>query len=496
MKKLLFTSLLIYLFTFISCTNEALDKNTEPQNIEQEPDTPLNANEIRTAIDNSFTNTGAFDWSKASNLLLWSATLDGDNILSIGYGSESFSENRNSSLNQLKDQIISIVASNENKKVEEILIFENEILNYIDVQVSNYKTIVVLRQQLEIRYLEPTGHVLQGDSQQRSESGCSTSSEYISSADYGTLSSGAKIPWNFYDHNIDKAWSLSTGRGIGVGVIDTGLSDYQSNMGYKFDDYYANRYVQKYGTYVDSWKWWATNTDGPHDRCGHGTSSSSAIAAPNNNNNSPVGVAYECNLVSYRGTSDVVLDGYHERKGVTKALEQLAVRSDVKIISMSIGYAWSIGNIEDAVEYAYSKNKMILAAGGTSTSWTNWYPVIFPASMNETVAVTGVEEQTTYDECDVCHTGSEIDFTFVMERGNNHHQPVTGYYNNGAKYFGGSSVATASTAGIAALIWAKYPYWSREQVLNRMKWASHFYPNQHSDFGYGNIDALKAVRGY
>jgi hypothetical protein len=60
--------------------------------------------------------------------------------------------------------------------------------------------------------------------------------------------------------------------------------------------------------------------------------------------------------VAYRATEDVLLNDYHERKGVSKALTQLGNRSDVKIISMSIGYVWSIGNIKDAVKYAYSKN--------------------------------------------------------------------------------------------------------------------------------------------
>ena len=71
-----------------------------------------------------------------------------------------------------------------------------------------------------------------------------------------------------------------------------------------------------------------------------------------------------------------------------------------------------------------------------------------------------------------------------------------GFYNGDSKYFGGSSVATATTAGIAALVWAKHPWASRAQVLQRLKESAHFYPNKNGDFGYGNIDALRAVRGY
>lgn len=483
----------------ISCNStDEFENETRSFQTEQEPTKALTAQEVENQIDYSFQSKGNFSWKEASSELIWSAALQGQNIISIGYGDtgESFSENRSTALNSLKNSIVEVVAANEGINKKEILIYEDEVLNYIDVLVTNYKTIEALRKLENIRYVEPTGYMLSSNGEEKSASGCSTSSESISAADYGTLSTGAKVPWNFYDHKIEQAWSYSKGSGVGVGVIDTGVSNYQANMSYKFDDYYSNRYIHKYGTYVDSWKWWATNTDGVHDKCGHGTSACSAVGAPNNSNYAPVGVAYECNIVSYRGTSDVVLNGYHERKGVSNALKQLATRSDVKIISMSIGYPWSIGNVADAVEYAYYYNKLIFAAGGTSTAATNWYPVIFPASMSETVAVTGVKEQSSYDECDVCHTGAKIDFTFIMERSNDHHQPVSGYYSNSARYFGGSSVATASTAGIAALVWSYNPNWSRTQVLNRMKWAGDFYPNQHSDFGYGNINALKAVRGY
>ena len=116
--------------------------------------------------------------------------------------------------------------------------------------------------------------------------------------------------------------------------------------------------------------------------------------------------------------------------------------------------------------------------------------------MSETVAVTGVEERSYYRECDICHTGRKIDFTVVMERSNNKHQPIVGFYNGQSKYFGGSSVATATTAGMAALVWAKYPSWNRSQVLQRLKQSADFYPNKHREFGHGNINALRAVRGY
>ncbi len=502
MKKIIFILGLVLLGFMNSCTNDEMQLE-EIQVAETNNQTKaLTVAEVNAQITKMIDDNGSFNWSDTSDHLLWSATVHGENILTVGYGDkgESFRLEKNQRLTSVKDEIIQTIKTTSTdlkKSKEDIVIHEDETLNYIDVKVTDLMTVKELRKNKQIRYLEPEGFEYSGNvSQQKSSSGCSKSGESISSSDYGTLSSGAKIPWNFYDHKINQAWSYSKGRGVGVGVIDTGVSSSQPNLGYKFDDYYSGRYIQKYGTYIDSFWWWSNNLDGPNDKCGHGTSACATVAAPNNNSSQFVGVAYECNLISYRGTSDVVLNDYHERKGVANALKALGNRSDVKIISMSVGYPWSIGKVKDAVRYAYARGKLIFAAGGTSTEFTNWYGVIFPATMSETVAVTGVEEQSTYDECDVCHTGSQIDFTVIMERGNNHHQPVLGFYNGDSKYFGGSSVATATTAGMAALVWARYPSWSRAQVLQRLKESSDFYPSKSSNFGYGNIDALRAVRGY
>ena len=137
------------------------------------------------------------------------------------------------------------------------------------------------------------------------------------------------------------------------------------------------------------------------------------IAAPRTSNHSPVGVAYNANLVSVRGTGDVVINGGKEKTGVADALVLLGDRTDVRIISMSIGDVFTNSKVADAVRYAYGKGKLIFSAAGTSTSFTNWYGVIFPATMAETVAVTGIKEGGGYARCDVCHSGDKVDFTIV-----------------------------------------------------------------------------------
>ncbi|GAA0873198.1 hypothetical protein GCM10009117_23450 [Gangjinia marincola] len=510
MKKIIISVIYCGLL-FVSCSQEDFENDPQTSNEILDQSDLLNAQEllsiqeINDIIANEFKQNGSFDWQGASDQLLWSAAVQGGGLLTIGYGGEGefAREGRSAEYDDLKASLLNIISSQDNRTATDVLVYEDEVLNYMDVQITSLSSIKTLRATDNIRYLDPSGYSfyqqpIDQTAQSRSSKGCSFDASVLNSADSRVISPNALVSWNFDEHNIEQAWSLSTGAGVTVGVIDTGLSPDQSKLNTSgINDGDSNgRSVEKYGTYIDSAWWWSNNLDGPNDRCGHGTNMASAIAAPRNDDFQPVGVAYNCNLVSYRGTADVVLDDYHERKGVSNALKALANRSDVKIISMSIGYPWSIGNVKDAVKYAYSKGKLIFAAGGTSTSATNWYGVIFPASMDEAVAVTGITDNGQYDRCDVCHSGSKIEFTIVMQRDgdDNRTGAVLGYNDGDNDYVGGSSVATATTAGIAALVWSRYPGWSRSQVLNRLRQSSDLYPNKDGSYGWGNIDAFQAVQ--
>ena len=465
---------------------------------------PLTKAEINATIGQTIAANIQFHWTNMTSQMIWSAALQGNNLITVGFGNTTSAFERSTSANnqQIENELLSIISKYEGKEIKDILVSSDEFLNLIDVVILKQETIIALRQTKYIRYIEPADYRYLGDvsdsenQRSSSSSGCGFESSTLSASDYTTITPNAKVPWNFYTHNIPSAWNLSTGSGITIGVVDTGTSPNQTLLGSSFNSGQSSgRSIQKFGTYVDSIWPWSTNTDGPNDQCGHGTSMSSVATAPRNNNGLPVGVAYNANLVTYRAAANVLLEGYHEQNGVKNAFTGLGNNSNVKIISMSMGYIFSVGKISDGIKYAYNRGKLIFCAGGTSTTFTTFVGVIFPAWMPEAVAVTGIKEGTTYQKCDVCHTGNKIDFTVTMQRASGENTvPVTSYYDNQSDYVGGSSVATASTAGIAALVWAKNPTWNRDQVLTKMKQASRFYPTKNPDFGHGNINALLAVQ--
>ena len=190
------------------------------------------------------------------------------------------------------------------------------------------------------------------------------------------------------------------------------------------------------------------------------------------------------------------LDEAREVKGVVDAFTNAANRLDVRIISMSMGRITTSSYIVDAVRYAYGKGKLIFTAAGTSFSWTSgWAGVIFPATMPEIQAVTGVKDLSSLSPCSVCHTGVEVDFVVAMERSMDAMHPLTlADSGDWPSTVGGSSVATASMAGMAALVWSRYPALTRDQMIIRLQQYSSNYPYKSASYGWGKLNVDGATQ--
>jgi subtilisin family serine protease len=207
------------------------------------------------------------------------------------------------------------------------------------------------------------------------------------------------------------------------------------------------------------------------------------------------GVAYNANLVSCRASEDVFIDEARELRGVSDAFVQAGNRADVKIISMSMGRITVSSQLRDAILFARARGKLIFCAAGTSLPFTaNWSGVIFPASMSEVQAVTGVKASSPVEACIECHSGPEVDFVVVMQRASDKKHPLTvSDTGDDPSTVGGSSVATATMAGMAALLWSKYPWWSATELLSKLQQHSSYFPSRHHRWGWGLFQPAQAV---
>ncbi len=499
--KIKFTIYAALLLFALSCNKEAADKNEQ---------TPMSKMEIYQFITGELQRTQkAFDWQTASDRLIFSAGIQSDGVFSIGYQPAGFQN--------IKDKIHEINLNDETwvkarKKVEATILDMEKttktaeginILAPVDQKfpqvfafIKNPALVSKLRSMPEVRFVEPTGYNLAPEAVDRSGSGCSGDPNYnINTADYTTLSPASKQAWNFVNHNIPTAWAQGKGAGVTVCIIDTGASDNQDNLGSQFaSGNSTGRTIEKLSTHY-SGAWWWTSLDPPHDQCGHGTSMAGLAAGPWSNDGNALGAAYKANLLTIRAVEDVLINTTNETNGVKDALYIAGNKTAVKVISMSIGSPISSSTVADGIYYAYNKGKMIFAAAGTSYSWTTWYGVIFPAWMPECNAITGVKEGTANTKCDVCHQGAEVDFTVVMERLANadRNSIALALTANQPKYIGGSSCATATTAGVAAMLWSKKPTATRAEIFNALKVTAQFYPNISSNLGWGRINAAAAM---
>ncbi len=511
--KNIFTLLSISCFLlFTSCNQETFDIAEAPEQTRE----VLSLQALQEMAQAQLDQGDVVYWSKASDQEVWSAGMHADSIFSIGYQlptSNKIEEQMHEiDITQeawmaVRSQILemALTAERANRKNDNLTAIDLQPMgevNYfpqLSLQLTDPALIAQLRELPQVRYVEPLGFSLEDQySNSRSGAGCSNSPSSLYSSDYTNInpSSNCKRPWNFPKHNIHTAWNnCNKGDNATVCIIDSGADYDQPNLGSEFDDGYStNRWVQKISTLYTGWWIWRHLTS-PDDDCGHGTSMAGFASAPRLGDGNSVGVAYKSNLLSIKAVEDVLISTSNERAGVRDALYTAGARSDVKVISMSIGTPFYSSTVADGIYYAYNNDKLIVCAAGTSFSWTTWFGVIFPASMNQTVAATGVKDQTSNSSCHNCHDGSKVDFVIIMERSYNSNRTSLSLagYGNVPKYVGGSSCATAITAGIATMIRAEHTNLSRAQTLQKMKSASQYYPSRHSKYGWGRLDANQAV---
>ena len=365
-------------------------KKTNMQAEDQVAPEKFSSERIDAFIREKVLKEGKFEWSSASDDMIWSALQESDQVLSVGYkpANESTAALKMESINisdkkwmDAKNEVLNIILAEEQKTdktvaLNTIIQWEENVLPVIDIRVVNFSTIKKLRASGLVRYAEPMGYEpKEVATKPVSSSGCGSNVAepgLTAGVDYLTIAPATKQSWNYAYHNIPSAWTKSTGAGTKVFIIDTGCEFDQENLGSTFNQGSSSgRTVEKIVTLPRNTFLGIPigSVETPDDGCGHGTSMAGACAAPRGTDGAACGVAYNCNLVTCRASSDVFMDESREVKGASDAFTNAGNRADVKIISMSMGRITSSSQLSDAIKYAYGKGKLIFCAAGTSFGW-------------------------------------------------------------------------------------------------------------------------------
>jgi len=318
-----------------------------------------------------------------------------------------------------------------------------------------------------------------------------------------------RVSWSFRHMGIQDAWGLfkdhsgtiiAPGRGIKIGVIDTGL--YTDAP--QFDDTFllppgTRNPAERLSARVD-----------PTVRCSHGTRIAGLAAAPAAGEPSAanyVGIAWGSDLVSVK-IGDGVVQTDTTVHAVVAGIE-MAINAGARVLTLAFGMPYASDYLRDNLIRIYDTfpNVLMIAAAGTNIPW-----VTFPASMErEVVAVTIVEYKPSasfrYGKYaglphipDIVAYGPAVDFAAVNGPGD---IATQGPADQPLTTIGGSSSATAVIGGIAALAWSRLPQLSRSEIMTRLATSSSLagiegqagVVGRGTDVGWGIPDAYVAAGG-
>ncbi|MDI6520888.1 S8 family serine peptidase [Streptomyces coelicoflavus] len=274
--------------------------------------------------------------------------------------------------------------------------------------------------------------------------------------------------WYLGPMQAEKMWKVSTGEGIKVAVIDTGVNPNTPSL---------NGQVSA-GEVPKQLAYGATD-----DYEGHGTTMAELIAGTGEGGGIQ-GLAPGAEIVPYRVALGGLLNAKDEKLAPTPTEAIKAVAdSDVRIISMSIGSPAYEPEFEAAVEYAASKGKLLFASVGNEGRDSGY--IDYPAAYPYVVGVSSIDDKSRIS--DFAQSGRYVD---LVAPGENIPGYCEGNLDEYCHHLQGTSSATAITSAAAALIWSAHPDWTANQVTRSLiDTAGRKWPKDKptSTAGYGTI---------
>lgn len=293
--------------------------------------------------------------------------------------------------------------------------------------------------------------------------------------------------WYLQRINASRAWSLAyTEAGFAAALATVQVAIVDSGIDVNHPEFR--------GRLMAGYNYLAPGSP-PVDDYGHGTHVAGLIGAVANN---AVGIAGTAPKVRIDARKVLNSQGSGTISNVSKAIRE-AADAGAEIINLSLESSAPNPTMEAAVQYAYSKGVLLIAAAG------NFYPspVSWPAAYDEVVAVAA----TNYNDkhASYSNAGPQIE---IAAPGGERGQSILSTWPGGVKCRDnttvlpqsdyctseGTSMAAAIVSGAAALIKSIQPAYTAEQIRQLLRTSATPLSESASMVGSGRLDIHTALR--
>ena len=261
--------------------------------------------------------------------------------------------------------------------------------------------------------------------------------------------------------NAEAGWDIATSSSVTVAVVDTGYngnSDLPAASGYSVYNRSSNL----------------------TDLNGHGTQVAGTLGAVGCNGTKSAGVVWNANILPVKVSESSSVSVSNVAPAIIYAADHGA-----RIINLSLSFPSDSATLRNAVDYAYSRGCLLVAAAGNNGTGK----VSYPAAYSNVLGVGGTTSGT--DRYSLSNYGTGLDVLAGWS-----------WFTTTARdtncIAGGTSIAAPQVSGLAALVWELAPSLTNAQVMELIR-SSTNRPGGGWDAqtGYGTIDmgrTLEAAR--
>jgi type VII secretion-associated serine protease mycosin len=271
--------------------------------------------------------------------------------------------------------------------------------------------------------------------------------------------------WHLDFLNIDQVHQISTGKGVVVGVIDTGVDGGHPDL--------AGRLLP--GVDLTFFE----RPDALEDLDGHGTAMAGLIAA----NGKALGIAPDATILPVRSNPHGGGDIRWDADGIYWAVDNGATVLCLAFVNPKPDIF-----LEQAIRYAIAHDVVVVAGVGNTPKDEG---LVYPAAYDGVVGAAGVDRDGNHAAISLASPAADLAAPAVEIMTTRPRNVIASGYGRGR----GTSDATAIIAGVAALIRAKYPELSAEDVINRMIVTAddRGAPGRDNEYGHGIVNPLAAL---